>query len=193
METALVAVPRTTHLGTLQRLAIITKVITKANKTPFFSSPKVPKPRGRSSSPAFCLRACDTSTRLDALGCYNCAPSRATNSSRTLAAIDITLAPAIDHRSLRLLEDLRCVYVFVLRKRWVPWWDLSVDVYVFFPPPHNFNVIISPCHMSCETRDAERYCVMIWAFSVRRDQNGASHSLYSCAVTGWRTMRQAPS
>lgn len=115
-ETALLADLRTTHLVYFNAWRIITKVITKANKTPFFS-PKGPQTTRTFRITRFCLRACHTSTRLDALGCYNCAPSRATTHIKNPAAIDITLAPAIDHRSLRLLEDLRCVYVFVLRKR----------------------------------------------------------------------------
>ncbi|KAI9528687.1 hypothetical protein NQZ68_017285 [Dissostichus eleginoides] len=49
------------------------------------------------------------------------------------AAIDTTPAPAIDQRSLRLLDDQRCVYVFVLRKRAVAqplepvWWKSSLQ------------------------------------------------------------------
>ncbi|CAK6980982.1 hypothetical protein INR49_018760 [Scomber scombrus] len=63
----------------------------------------------------------------------------ATTSSSTTT----TPATAIDHRSLRLLDDQRCVYVFVLRKRAVAqplepvWWKSSLQARSLRPQRHN--------------------------------------------------------
>ncbi|KAG7219901.1 hypothetical protein INR49_018760 [Caranx melampygus] len=74
---------------------------------------------------------------------FNCASSGATDPLRTPAAINTTPAPAINHRSLRLLDDQRCVYVFVLRKRAVAqplepvWWKSSLQARSLRPQRHN--------------------------------------------------------
>ncbi|KAF1374407.1 hypothetical protein PFLUV_G00228780 [Perca fluviatilis] len=74
---------------------------------------------------------------------FNCASLGAEKPLRNPAAINTTPAPTTDHRSLRLLDDQRCVYVFVLRKRAVAqplepvWWKSSLQERSLRPQRHS--------------------------------------------------------